>query len=347
MSTPTEVMEQMQGFAGRILEGDADEIGQLDDDDKRDDDDGVDTDDTAANSDADESTETDEETEEGDQEENEELGEVTFDSIAEKFKVKPEELQDTLGMDIDGEFMSIADMAKGTMRHADYTKKTQELSDKMAQVIPYVDIIAQINTDQEFQDYIIQYFQPPEEMAADDLEELMDSDPDKAKQIIASQKAAKKHREKQKAITAKRQEEKARYLREYASQQRAIVNKDIPEYNSSKGKIEKYMVSLGFKPEDVDSIIDARWARIVWDAVSGRQESDKSRTQQDLKLSLADKRKKAPPKGMSNSPSSTPKSTRRHSRKQVNAARDRAMKSGDEKHMLAYFKTAFGNLPDS
>lgn len=242
-----------------------------------------------------------EESAEAEEEEPEDEAQVseleTVDDLAQVLEVEPEDILD-LKLKVGDEEVPLAELKNGYLRQADYTRKTQELADErrklLDEMLPYAEVVARLKTDKAFADHVMRFFtEGPDampEVSEEEIEQLMEEDPDRARELIRQQKERKKRQQ----VLQQAQQQQMELLRQWAEEQTRLVKQQLPDLDEKRQDIVKYLKEVGFSDQEIASLVDARMIRVAYDAALGRKGGDRPRK------ALADKRRRpAPARGIS------------------------------------------------
>lgn len=193
----------------------------------------------------------------------------TFSELAEALDRSPDDLLETLSLDIDGEPMTLAELRKSRMREADYTRKTQEVAEKRK---------AYEAKQTELESQYAQRLQEAGALIQNDEQRLIQEfnavnwkdleETDREEYIIKRQKFEDRareltHRKNSIVQNAERfqKEQKQRWtegLKTHIQNEYSELRSKFPEYiDEKKGPaiqdgVRKYMLSLGYKADEID-----------------------------------------------------------------------------------------------
>jgi hypothetical protein len=202
-----------------------------------------------------------EEAEESEEVENPEEDEVETEEEAEE--------PDLVEIEVDGESFKVPEVLKDKfMLQADYTRKTQEVAEQrklVEQAQAQLQTQAQLQQ-QNLEDYakLIATDKQLQGYQQVDWNALYDSDPAEFVRLKEAYRELKDSRtEMTQTLTMKQQQqiaEQQSQLQRATEEGNAVLTKEIPNWNPTKGKeIKEYAVTtLRFKPEELNAVTDPR-----------------------------------------------------------------------------------------
>lgn len=198
----------------------------------------------------------------------------------EEDEVEPEEEAeepDLVEIDVDGESYKVPEVLKDKfMLQADYTRKTQEVAEQRKQIEAAqanLQLQAQMQQ-QNLEDYakLIATDKQLQGYQQVDWNALYDSDPAEFVRLKEAYRELKDSRtEMTQTLTMKQQQQIAEQqsrLQQATEEGNAVLTKEIPGWNPTKGKeIKDYAVTtLRFKPEELNAVTDPRVVIALWKA---------------------------------------------------------------------------------
>ena len=215
----------------------------------------------------------------------------------EEDEVEPEEEAeepDLVEIEVDGESYKVPEVLKDKfMLQADYTRKTQEVAEQRKQV---EQAQAQLQTQAQLQQQNLEDY--AKLIAADkqlqayqqvDWNALYDSDPAEFVRLKEAYRELKDSRtELTQTLTAKQQQqmiEQQAHLSKIIEEGKQVLAKEIPNWNPTLAKeLSDYGVSrLGFKAEEVQSVVDPRVVKMLHKAyLYDKLQSGKTVTQKKV-----------------------------------------------------------------
>lgn len=181
----------------------------------------------------------------------------------------------------DGTVTTIADLKKGSLLHADYTRKTQELAEQRrsseSQSTEVQASKKQVEEQRQFMTTLLQSIvpQPPDPS-------LLDSDPMAYMRQKTSHEQWAAHLDKltqdQQRAVQERQAESQRQERERANKEWDALIAKVPEFKDEKrlnafaSKMKDHAAAYGIAPEELRAVaLDHRQALILKDAIAYRE----------------------------------------------------------------------------
>lgn len=278
-----------------------------------------------------------EEESEGEPETEQESEGWTLAEIAEALERSPDELLETLSLDVDGQPMTLAELRKARLREADYTRKTQELAEQRKRSeaeaaklkseyqtrLNEASAILQLDEQRLMHEYNSINWK---ELESEDREEFLVQRAkfeDKAREIQNRRAYLSQHAQKM------QQEQRTQWkegFNKYLQDQGQALAQKLPEYfDQKKGAeiqsgIRKYLTGLGYTSEEINGVIQGD--EIIRPGLSDHRVilmAHKARLYDELQAKKPELEKKA---------KKVPKMLKPSSRKTVN---DREAKARNEK----------------
>jgi hypothetical protein len=206
---------------------------------------------------------------------------LSADDLVDQDQIEGNEELDTYTVKVDGKDVKVTqeELLAGYSRQADYTRKSQVLSEQRQKADEEL-----AATQQERQRYLSQLEQfnnqadsKIDELAKTDWTQLKEEDPTeymlKRDQYRELQENKRMVEDEQKNLQFKSQQEnQAKWQEELSRQQQLMVNK-LPEWNDPdkgpklKQNIKSFAVKKGFSEQEVSSLIDARSVDVLHKAM--------------------------------------------------------------------------------
>lgn len=218
-------------------------------------------------------------------------------------------LSDTMhDIEIEGETRQVSydELRRGYMQQEDYTRKTQAVAQQVDELAPYADMVAFAKTDPNFVQYMQAYFIHGADPAAG-LSKFSDVTDAQLAQLLSSEDPQELNRgreiAKERATTrqalqereqriSRQMQEKQQLWSQWVANEQQRARTEIPDYdNALKGK-ETYLKDYGFTPQEIESLVDHRYQRVLADALEGQRLKE---TRTSPKSELRAKRKQPAP----------------------------------------------------
>jgi hypothetical protein len=208
---------------------------------------------------------------------------------------------------VDGkkEFVTYKELREGYQRHADYSRKTAELSRERNELAPFAAMVAHAKTDPDFVRHVQAYFQQgphPElqaaaraDLADEQIAALLDSDEPqsvaRAKEVLKARAQLRQVMAQRKQYEESAQAEQKQMLESYLTAERQKVEQAIPDYpNQAKAIAATLRDVYGFGEQELAGVYDSRLVRVAHDAMLYRKSLEEG-----SRIGLEGKRKAPPP----------------------------------------------------
>tara|TARA_R100001530_G_scaffold534_2_gene846 strand:- start:1123 stop:2151 length:1029 start_codon:yes stop_codon:yes gene_type:complete len=210
-------------------------------------------------------------------------GEVTAEDLDDDAQEEETQETDTYTIKVDGKDVDVTldELKKGYSRHADYTRKSQVLSEQRQRADQEL-----VATQQERQRYLTQLEQIGKQADSEmekykklDWNKIKDDDPmdymAKRDAYRELQDNKKKLEEEEQNVLAKQQQEAGQRWHETLVQQQDVLKNKLPEWVNPetgpklKSQIKAYALSsdIGFTEQEVSSLVDARSVMVLHKAM--------------------------------------------------------------------------------
>lgn len=200
------------------------------------------------------------------------------------------------GKDVEQE-VPLDEVRSGYMRHADYTRKTQQLATERKQIpqkLAEADRFVQERSQhfdhalQNIEAFVVQAISP--ELQNVNWQQLAQENPNeyvrlnqRAQQVNATLQQIRNHRQE---VAKQSEQQRTRSMQESAAASRETLNREIPGgWNDDLyAKLQKGAVNhYGFVPEEIGNVVDARIMMAIHDGLKYRElQSGKPITQQRI-----------------------------------------------------------------
>lgn len=203
------------------------------------------------------------------------------DATAEESEPETEEQEQPQPVEIviDGEKLSIDEIKASRLRHADYTRKTQELADNRKALEAEA---AALKQERELYAQLLPALQAQLQEPEPDWDKLFEQDPTNApKEYIKHQKrmeAARIAAAEAERVQRQREAENAQVLQSRVNEEYSKLLKAIPEWNNADkakeelGKLRDAAKQFGYSEDELNGFIDHRQVLMLRAAVQGMEQ---------------------------------------------------------------------------
>ena len=224
----------------------------------------------------------------------------TWKDLADKFGVDPAELAaDVVVETKEGDKVSVAELLRGHLREADYTRKTSQLAEERKSHEQLTQQASAVWT-QKLQEagalvqYLDSQMQGPTQQ---ELDQLLETDPQQYLRAAEKQKRTREALDNAKAALRQAHERTAYEAQQkqvqYRAAQQNLLRQKVTEYGDPKKAVEfeqgmfKYLGDIGYNTDEIDvftkSSFDHRDVLVIRDAMKWRQmEAGKSKIQKAI-----------------------------------------------------------------